>query len=333
MFIRTTAFIRARFSAAPFRSFYMLPALFLMLSCSQNPEPIFRIATNVWPGYEPLYLARSLGRFENSSIRLVEMPSASQVSHAMRNRTVEAAALTLDETLTLLQEGNLDMRVVLVMDISNGADVLLGNADIANLQSLRGKRIGVENTATGAVVLAAALRSAGLSAKDIIVAPKTVNDHLAAWKNREFDAVVTFEPVRSQLLNSGAHELFDSSQIPGTIMDVLVVRADALEKHQSAIRTLIAGYFTGIDYISTHPEDAAQRMARRLATDAALVMPQFTGLKLPTTEENRRWLATAEPNLNKAAADLAKLMYEQQLLQTEVNTDRLAEPKFLPPNP
>ena len=312
------------------KHFLILFCLFSLPSCTTGPEPVLRVATNVWPGYESLYLARSLGFYDKSPIRLVEMTSASQVSHAFRNGTVEAAALTLDETLGLMQDGGIDLRVVLVMDISDGADVLLADARINNLQGLRGKRVGVENTATGAVVLDAALQSAGLNAKDVTIVPMTVNDHLSAWKSGEIDAVVTFEPVRSALLNLGGRELFNSSQIPGRILDVLVVRADALESHRSALKTLISGYFAALGYLTQYPQDAAARIAPRMAVDDQQVLSQFKGLKLPSLEDNRKWLSGSAPLLFKSAADLSSLMREHQLLQTEIKPGLLAEPKFLP---
>jgi len=307
-----------------------LLCIFLLFSCSETPKPVFRVATNVWPGYEPFFLARSLGMFEKSPIRLVEMPSASQVAHSLRNGTVEAAALTLDETLTLIQDGDVDLRVVLVTDISNGADVLLGHADIANIQELRGKRVGVENTATGAVVLDAVLQAAQLKASEITLVPITVNDHLAAWQNNMVDALVTFEPVRSVILKSGAVDLFNSSQIPGRIMDVLVVRADSIERNSSALKQLVKGYFSACDYLIRYPEDAAMRMAPRLGTEVQQVMPQFEGLLLPSLSENRKWLSPPEPTLDAVVKQLALLMKQHQLLQGDIQADGLPEARFLP---
>ena len=311
-------------------SLLLLIGLFFLLSCTTKPQPILRVATNVWPGYEPLYLARSLGLYAQTPIRLVEMTSASQVSHAIRNGTVEVAALTLDETLSLIQDPNLNLRVILVMDISNGADVLLARDNITNLAALRGKRIGVENNATGAIVFGAALESVGLATESVNMIPLTINDHLPAWNNNQIDALVTFEPVRSQLLNMGARELFDSSQIPGRILDVLVVRADVLNHHDAALKALIAGYFAALEHMARHPDDAAVRMAGRLGTPVEQVLPQFKGLRQPDLAENWQWLSGAAPGLQKSAAELSNVMLQHQLLQHDIAVNTLAEAKYLP---
>lgn len=317
------------------RAGYFAVLLILMMPFAwvKSPEPMLRVATNVWPGYETLYLARSLGLYDNAPIRLVEMPSSSQSLHAIRNGIVEAAALTLDEALNLLQDQSLELRVILVMDVSNGADALIAHQNINDLQALRGKRIGVENTATGAVVLDAALERAGIKADDIMIVPKTINDQLAAWRNHEIDALITFEPVRSSLLSEGAHELFSSSQIPGRILDVLVVRADAIEDRRVTLKTLISGYFAALDQISRRPEDAAIRMAPRLGVAPQQVMGLFRGITLPNMAENQHWLSGPSPALGKSAADLASLMRRHQLLQFDVKTNSLAEPGFLPSAP
>ena len=61
-------------------------------------EPL-RLGTNVWPGYEPLYLARS----RLSGSRAGEtggVRSATQVMHALETGAIDGGALTLDEVLT-----------------------------------------------------------------------------------------------------------------------------------------------------------------------------------------------------------------------------------------
>jgi NitT/TauT family transport system substrate-binding protein len=89
---------------------------FLLPGCDSEREPPLRIGTNVWPGYEPLYLARDLGHYNETPVNLIEFTSASSVIHALRNGMIEGATLTLDEVLTLLSDG-FDLKVILAPDI------------------------------------------------------------------------------------------------------------------------------------------------------------------------------------------------------------------------
>lgn len=319
-------------ASAVSRLVWMLAGLGVLMACSESPMPALRIATNVWPGYEPLYLARSLGKYDDS-IRLVEMASSSQSMHALSNGTVEAAALTLDEALTVLEDNGDSLRIILVMDFSNGADSLLAHDNIHRGIDLRGKRVGVENTATGALLLDAALKEAGLSSHDINLVPLNINDHLHAWTNREVDALVSFEPVRSQLLSLGGNEIFDSSRIPGRILDVLVVRSDAIHRYRQNLTNLVAGYFAALDYLQHNPADASLRMAPRLKSQPDRVMALFAGIKQLGLTENNQLLNAEPPALHHRARELADLMRQHQLLLSEIVVDHLADGRFLPDAP
>lgn len=304
-------------------------ALTLLSGCNPDRQKVLRVATIPWPGYESIHLAQSLGYINPESIRLVEMANNTQASMAFRNGTVDAGMLTLDETLNLLQDG-VDLRVILVMDISNGADVVMARPEITSLQDLRGKRVAVENGAMGAIMLDAMLEAAGLKIRDIVLISKTGNEHMNAYLEGVTDAIVTFEPTRSELLKHGAHILFDSSQIPGRIVDVLAVRASVMAEHKLALQTLVAAHFKALDYLSSHPQDAAKRIAPYLGVKESEIPAQFDGLKLPLLIDNRALLATTPPELKTTATSLAKLMLEHNLLQRQVDVSQLVEPMFLP---
>lgn len=93
-----------------------IPLLLWLTACSQTESPPIRLGTNVWPGYEPLYLARQQGFINENRVRLIEFSSSTQTIQAFRNNLLDTAALTLDETLLLLESGE-DIHIVLVMDI------------------------------------------------------------------------------------------------------------------------------------------------------------------------------------------------------------------------
>jgi len=286
-----------------------------------------RLGTNVWPGYEPLYLARSLGYIKNDEVQLVEFISSSEVMRAFTNQSLDAASLTLYEALLLLERG-VDISIILVHDISNGADAILGKPEINNMQSIAGKRIGVEGSAVGAYTLTRALEQHDLSLEDIQIVQLEANEHEKAYKEGRIDVVVTFEPVRTNLLKSGANELFSSKEIPGEIVDVLVVCNCILTQQKENIKKLINGWFKSLDYIHKSHEDAAQRMTARLKLAPKDIIHSFNSLHFPDREENIRLITGNNPALLSSAQRLQKVMLANKLLKSRDQVDRLFTPSL-----
>ncbi|HWQ09697.1 MAG TPA: ABC transporter substrate-binding protein [Holophaga sp.] len=302
----------------------LLAALLLAwgFGCTEPPGPPFQVATNIWPGYEPLYLAQQMETLDPRAFRLVEMSSSTDSMRALRTGMVSAAALTLDEALTLVQAG-VDLRIVLVMDASRGADALLGQPGLGSLADLRGRRVGVENNAVGAYLLTRALEAAGLELKDITAVPLTEGDHEQAFLDRSIDALVTFEPVRSRLLASGARVLFDSGRIPDEIFDVLVVRAETARLHPDRIEQLRAAWFFSLDYLRTHPREAIARMAPREGLTEAAFRRSLEGLAFPDRDAEAR---LRRGGLQGPARRLADIMVRTHLLAHPVDPSSLFRP-------
>ena len=298
-------------------------AVLAAAACSGSVEPLVRIGTNVWAGYEPLYLARDMGFLGPEKVKLVEYLSARDVSRAFANGSIEAAALTLDEVLLLADRG-VSMKVALVMDISDGADTIIGRADLPNFEALRGKRVGAEIGAVGAYMLKRALEKHGMSARDITVVALPADRHVEAFRSGEVDAVVTFEPARSELLAAGGHELFTSREIPDEIVDVLVVHAGYEKKHGDLLKEIAAAWFKALAYIKQQPEDSAKRMVRRLRMSPDQVTAMYEGLKLGGPEENRRFLDDESPQLPRSATALRDAMTDMGLLRHAPDVSGLA---------
>ena len=282
--------------------------------CLSPPLSPIKLGTNLWPGYEPLYLAREQGYLSGNDVALVELLSASEVMRAYRNGAIDAAALTLDEVISL-REAGLRPVIVQVADISNGADVILARPGFKQIQDLRGKRVGVEATALGAYMLSRALALHGMNATDVEIVHLEVNEHHEAWLKGQVDAVVTFEPVRQQLVAQGAVILFDSSMIPGEVVDLLVVRESLLKSHRRQIHHLIDAWHRALEYLHQSPEPAAEVMTARIGGSAAEVLRSLQQLELPGPKRSSVLMSGKPPELQKQAEALARLMLEQGLMQ------------------
>ena len=307
--------------------FTIITGIFLLSGCSEK-EPLIKIASNVWPGYELIYLARDRNYLSDSEVKLVEVPSATMCIQSLAAGTVEAAMLTLDEVLTARAEG-LEVKIVAVLDISMGADVVIVRPDIKSLNDLKGKKIGVEQSAVGAVMLNALLEKSYLSLADINIVYLTVNQHLQAYMDNKVDALVTFEPVRTQLIKAGARQIFDSSQIPGRIIDVLAVLPHVLNKSPRNLKKIIQGHFKAREFYLTNKNEAAVFLSKRLQLKPEEVASSYEGLLLPDLKENHYWMGGEHSRLEKTADDLKKIMDRAKLLKNDVSVKNLVSDAYL----
>ena len=114
-------------------------AALALVGCAREPETALRIGTNVWIGSEPLYLARELGQLDPAAVQLVEYPSASEVLRAFRNQAIDGMVISLDELFGLAVDG-LQPRIILVVDVSHGADVVVGRRGMRRCATSRASR-------------------------------------------------------------------------------------------------------------------------------------------------------------------------------------------------
>ncbi|GGC05217.1 hypothetical protein GCM10011352_34240 [Marinobacterium zhoushanense] len=287
-----------------------------MLGCN-SPEPPLRLGTNVWPGYEPLYLARELGYLERDRVQLVELLSASEVIRAYRNGALDVVALTLDEAL-LLRDGGVEAQVLMITDTSYGADAIIARNG-ERVADLRGRRVGVETNALGAYMLSRALSLEGLNSSEVEIVPLEVNQHEEAFLQGRVDAVVTFEPVRSRLLDRGGVELFNSRAIPDEVVDLLVVRPELVESRPEQLKHLLDVWFRSVAYIKAQPLRAHAFMSTRLRLSPEQVKQALAGLRIPDRQHNQALIYEEPSMLLQQAQRLNEVMDRRDLISGPVD--------------
>lgn len=112
---------------------------------------------------------------------------------------------------------------------TNGQMVLVPpNSPIRSAAGLRGKRIGYVRATTSQYILLRVLDKAGLTLADITPVALSLTDGLAAFRQRQLDAWVTFGMPAFLARGDGAHVLMTGTGILSGNY-VIVVSTDALE--------------------------------------------------------------------------------------------------------
>lgn len=291
------------------RRIALLMICLCLVACHDASQQL-RIGANRWVGYAPFYLADDLQWLSPSRMRLVEYPNSTGVLRAFRNGLLDAAFLTLDETLALQASGH-DLEIVLVTDVSAGADALYALPPIRHLADLQGHRIGVENTALGAYLLARILDHAGLAHDDLQVVSLPVHEHVAALRDGRIDAVISFASEGPALTRLGARRIFDSRELPGEIVDVLVVDRQRVDAR--ARQRLRALWYESLRTWMDNRRQADTALQRRLGLDTEAFVITFSGLVLGDRHLNRQWLESGA--LLERLRGLGHYMLERRLLE------------------
>lgn len=225
-----------------------------------------RLAINPWPGYELLYLAQHLGFYEKEglNVQLVEFSTLEDARRSYELGQVDGMATTLVDIVQVYHDTGEQPQVVLVTDYSNGADVILARSPkIRSAADLRGKRIAVEQM-FARFVLQSALEKHGVHLADVTLVEQNLLNANDGLRIGSVDAIVTYPPMSIDALKlPGVHRVFDSSQTPGVISDVVALRRNVLAANPGFEKRLRAVWKRSIEWYTLNRKEAVDVMARR----------------------------------------------------------------------
>ncbi len=309
------------------RGFITTSAL-ILTGCSPVPTPRLRIGTFTYIGYEPFFLARALGKLDEQRVQLLEFPSAAEALLAFKNEAIDAVTISLAEVLRLARGGH-EPRIILNIDSSIGADVILAKQRIEGMQGLRNQRVGVESNSLGSFLLARALEANGMTLKDVKSISLRADRIEGAYQRGEVDAVVTYEPYASRLLARGGHRLFDSRTLNNEATDALVVRHKSIERQRANLALTVQGWFEALEYLKQNPEDAITRMAPREALTEVQFSAALKLVHLYDKAENQKLMAPENTELLDRLRTMAAFMETQAMLQSGVDVTPLRDTSLL----
>jgi len=309
-------------------AFFICIAL-LFSACEQQSRQILKVGISPWPGYEPLALASEKGFFHDTPVRIIRFATPTESYRALRDGIIDVAAFTADEVFHYAEVRD-KPRIFLILDISNGADAIVAKKEIKSIDDLKGKRLGVEGSALGDYVVQRALDFSqhGLQISDIELKSVEINMQEKAFIDNKIDAVVTYEPSKSLLLKAGAHVLFDSSQIPYEIVDVLVTNDKTINERQKDLENLSIGWFKAMHYINTNYEETMLKMSQHEDTTVEEFQKGYEDLIIPTKAENLKMLGE-NASLLAPMQKLSKLMQNKGSLEKLIDVQPLLDSRII----
>lgn len=236
------------------------------------PEPgVLRLGLNATPGSAVLRFGAREGWFadEGLSLRLAEERDATAIEDALAAGALDGAAVDTEVAIAMRARG-VKVRVILLLDQSTTADVILGVPGIDDPSGLAGRRVAYVPGSRGELLLRAALADVG-SDPDAIEPVAVVGEEPAALLERgEVDAAAVSEPEASRLLEPTASDapeiglVFASGDVPGVLAEVLVVREEVIAERPGQLLALVRGWSATIGMMRDLDEETVDATLVRL---------------------------------------------------------------------
>jgi NitT/TauT family transport system substrate-binding protein len=267
-----------------------------------------------WPGYAYFDLAaqRGLAEAEGLRLRTRDLDDPQEMVPAFSRGELELAQVTTLEAAQICQQAPKRCPVVLlVLNESRGADQLLARPGTGGLEALRGQRIGVTSSSLGPFLVSEALQTVGMGLADVELVPAELPKLDGMLRRGEVAAIATFPPYSTYLTRLGlAQPLFDSSRLPGQIVDVLVAERGFALRHRRELGRLLRTWQAAHTLAQADPEAARTLMAKRLKLSSKQFAEAEQGLVYLPLRNQQALLQPGGPldqNLEEVQAVYVKL--------------------------
>jgi NitT/TauT family transport system substrate-binding protein len=295
---------------------------------SQNT---LNIGSGKWTGYEPLYLADQVGIFEKNgiSVNLISHISEDASVKMLKSGELHGAAITLD-MLFVLQESGFPLKAVLVFDYSTGGDMIIGLPGINTLEDLIGKRIGLEKLYINEYFLARSLSEKNIRTSDVEIVIINADEQALALSEGRVDAVVSYNPNATKLLQKGFELIFSSKDIPSSIIDVMVFPKNVYDTNFDDIRKIIQSWFDTLRYINLHYKASMMVMAEGEGVSEYEFKIAYEDISIPNLEENIAFFdLESERNIFKISDITLDFMLKKKMIKNKINTSGIFDSSIL----
>lgn len=282
----------------------------------------FKIAWSIYAGWMPWGYLETSGIMDKWAekygikVDIVQINDYVESINQYTAGAFDGVSATNMDTLSIPSGGGVDTTALIVGDFSNGNDavILKGPGDVA---SLKGLPVNLVELSVSHYLLARALDMNGLSEADLGGVINTSDaDMIAAYNTDDVKAVVTWNPLVSTILEEpGATKIFDSTQIPGEIIDLMVVNTETLKDNPAFGKALAGAWYEVMGLMESGDEAALTAMAEASGTDLAGYKAQLAATAM-FYDPAKAVEFSESPALQETMGKVATFLFDKGILGT-----------------
>ncbi|SDU02282.1 NitT/TauT family transport system substrate-binding protein [Pseudomonas pohangensis] len=285
----------------------------LSLPAHAEQKDHFNVCWTIYAGWMPWQYGEASGIVDKWAKKYdisIDVTQINDYVESINQYTVgqfDGCTMTNMDALTIPAAGGVDSTALIIGDFSNGNDGVVVKGDNKTLQDLKGMDVNLVELSVSHYLLARGLESVGLAEKDLRVVNTSDADMVAAFATPDVKAVTTWNPLLAEIeATPNVSKVFDSSQIPGEIIDLMVVNSDTLRDNPKLGKALTGAWYEIMATMSADTpagKAAREAMAKASGTDLAGYDAQLAATKMFYTAKD----AVAFANSAKLPATMSKV--------------------------
>ncbi|MDR6953028.1 NitT/TauT family transport system substrate-binding protein [Ancylobacter sp. 3268] len=250
------------------------------------PKKSFKVAYTVYIGFMPLAYMKSSGIMKKWADKYgldIELIQANDYVGSVNQfiaGEIDAVGVASMDGLTMPAAGGVDTSVFLITDYSNGNDIVLSKT-AKDIKELAGQDVYLLQYSVSHYLLNRGLQQAGITDP---TATKTVNisdsEIAAAYvSQKDLAHAVSWKPLTEDMQKvAGTTVLFDSSKIPGEIMDVFVGKTEVLKDNPDFAKAVVGAWYEALGDLKAggaKGDEMRAVMTSAMGTDAGGLQSQL----------------------------------------------------------
>lgn len=257
---------------------FLIVGLLAVLSFSSPAETrkSFNVCWTIYAGWMPWGYASSSGIIDKWAqkygidIKVTQLNDYVESINQYTAGQFDGCSMTNMDALTIPAAGGVDTTALLPGSFSAGNDGIVVKGKGKTLADLKGMSINLPELSVSHYLLVRGLEKAGLAEKDVRVVNTSDADIVAAFSTRSVQAAVAWNPQLSEIKAvPDASEVFSSSQVPGEIIDMMVVNTQTLKDNPALGKALTGAWFEVMALMKAGDTQALTAMAQSAGTDLA----------------------------------------------------------------
>ena len=303
--------------------FCALSAMAMSPAALAAEKKSFKVAWSIYVGWMPWDYAQQSGILKKwadkygISITLTQVNDYVESINQYTAGGFDACVMTNMDMLTIPSAGGVDSTALIVGDFSNGNDGIVIKGKGKKLSDLKGLPINLVELSVSHYLLARGLESVSLKERDIKIVNTSDADMVGAFNSADSKATVTWKPQLSEISTvPNAQLVFDSSKIPGEIIDLMVVNSATLKDNPKLGKALVGAWYETLAVMNKTDaagQKALASMAKASGTDVPGFKSQLATTKMFWTASEAQTFTTS-PNLVTTMDLVRKFSFDHGLL-------------------